>query len=122
MPFEAGELKRRRPAGRPGGRHRRPCAPRGGAARRTPTPDRDSVAADGRSLVFVTAEVVDRRGVVVPGAEHLISFDVAGGSLAGLDNGRQESAGALPGQYPHRLPRQGPSPSCGPAPGRARYG
>ncbi|AQS66083.1 glycoside hydrolase family 2 TIM barrel-domain containing protein [Streptomyces pactum] len=56
------------------------------------TPDRESVAADGRSLVFVTAEVVDRRGVVVPGAEHLISFAVTGGSLAGLDNGRQESA------------------------------
>ncbi|GAB2872313.1 glycoside hydrolase family 2 TIM barrel-domain containing protein [Streptomyces deserti] len=56
------------------------------------TSDRKSLAADGRSLVFVTAEVVDRRGVVVPDAEHLISFDVAGGSLAGLDNGRQESA------------------------------
>ncbi|MEU6182290.1 glycoside hydrolase family 2 TIM barrel-domain containing protein [Streptomyces coeruleorubidus] len=56
------------------------------------TPDRKSLAADGRSLVFVTAEVVDRRGVVVPDAEHLLSFEVAGGSLAGLDNGRQESA------------------------------
>ncbi len=56
------------------------------------TPDRTSLAADGRSLVFVTAEVVDRRGTVVPDAEHLISFDVANGSLAGLDNGRQESA------------------------------
>ncbi|MFE7899296.1 glycoside hydrolase family 2 TIM barrel-domain containing protein [Streptomyces sp. NPDC057424] len=56
------------------------------------TADRKSLAADGRSLVFVTAEVVDRHGVVVPGAEHLLSFEVAGGSLAGLDNGRQESA------------------------------
>ncbi|MEU1571479.1 glycoside hydrolase family 2 TIM barrel-domain containing protein [Streptomyces collinus] len=56
------------------------------------TADRTSLAADGRSLVFVTAEVVDRRGMVVPGAEHLLSFEVAGGSLAGLDNGRQESA------------------------------
>ncbi|BCL18608.1 glycoside hydrolase family 2 TIM barrel-domain containing protein [Streptomyces tuirus] len=56
------------------------------------TADRPALAADGRSLVFVTAEVVDRRGVVVPDAEHLLSFEVAGGSLAGLDNGRQESA------------------------------
>ncbi|MET7274998.1 glycoside hydrolase family 2 TIM barrel-domain containing protein [Streptomyces flaveolus] len=56
------------------------------------TPDRETVDADGRSLVFVTADVVDRRGVVVPGAEHLITFEVAGGSLAGVDNGRQESA------------------------------
>ncbi|MEU5096474.1 glycoside hydrolase family 2 TIM barrel-domain containing protein [Streptomyces sp. NPDC020996] len=63
----------------------RPCAVR-------LTADRESTAADGRSLVFVTAEIVDARGVVVPDAEHLISFDVAGGSLAGLDNGRQESA------------------------------
>ncbi|WP_326574125.1 DUF4982 domain-containing protein [Streptomyces sp. NBC_00481] len=56
------------------------------------TADRKSLAADGRSLVFVTAEIVDARGVVVPDAEHLISFDVRGGSLAGLDNGREESA------------------------------
>ncbi|MFD7280563.1 glycoside hydrolase family 2 TIM barrel-domain containing protein [Streptomyces sp. NPDC059862] len=54
--------------------------------------DRKSLAADGRSLVFVTAEIVDARGVVVPDAEDLISFEVTGGSLAGLDNGREESA------------------------------
>jgi beta-galactosidase len=56
------------------------------------TADRTSLAADGRSLVFVTADVVDARGVVVPDAEHLLSLAVTGGSLAGLDNGRQESA------------------------------
>ncbi|WP_405625739.1 DUF4982 domain-containing protein [Streptomyces sp. NBC_00016] len=56
------------------------------------TPDRTSLPADGRSLVFVTADVVDAHGTVVPDAEHLISFEVGGGSLAGLDNGREESA------------------------------
>lgn len=56
------------------------------------TADRTSLAADGRSLAFVTADVVDSRGVVVPDAEHLITFAVRGGSLAGLDNGREESA------------------------------
>ncbi|MGN9762341.1 glycoside hydrolase family 2 TIM barrel-domain containing protein [Streptomyces sp. SD31] len=56
------------------------------------TADRKSLAADGRSLVFVTAEIVDARGVVVPDAEDLIAFEVTGGSLAGLDNGREESA------------------------------
>ncbi|MEV1019489.1 sugar-binding domain-containing protein [Streptomyces sp. NPDC050264] len=56
------------------------------------TADRKSLTADGRSLVFVTAEVVDARGVIVPDAEHRIAFDVDGGHLAGLDNGRQESA------------------------------
>ncbi|WP_133915545.1 glycoside hydrolase family 2 TIM barrel-domain containing protein [Streptomyces sp. NBC_00582] len=56
------------------------------------TADRTSLPADGRSLVFVTADVVDAHGVVVPDAEHLLSFAVSGGSLAGLDNGREESA------------------------------
>ncbi|MGW1913296.1 glycoside hydrolase family 2 TIM barrel-domain containing protein [Streptomyces sp. NPDC002076] len=56
------------------------------------TADRNSVAADGRSLIFVTAEIVDAHGVVVPDAAHLITFDVTGGSLAGVDNGREESA------------------------------
>lgn len=54
--------------------------------------DRRIVPADGRSLVFVTADVVDGRGVVVPGAEHLLRFTVRGGRLVGVDNGRQESA------------------------------
>lgn len=56
------------------------------------TADRNSLAADGRSLIFVTAEIVDAHGVVVPDAAHLITFDVTGGSLAGVDNGREESA------------------------------
>jgi beta-galactosidase len=55
-------------------------------------PDRDTLPADGRSLVYVTAEVIDARGTVVPGADHLLTFTVDGGSLAGVDNGRQESA------------------------------
>ncbi|MGW7402656.1 glycoside hydrolase family 2 TIM barrel-domain containing protein [Streptomyces sp. NPDC054833] len=56
------------------------------------TADRKSLPADGRSLVFVIAEIVDTHGVLVPDAEHLITFEVSGGSLAGLDNGREESA------------------------------
>ncbi|SDJ01506.1 beta-galactosidase [Lentzea albidocapillata subsp. violacea] len=56
------------------------------------TPDRRVTRAGGEGLAFVTAEVVDRAGVVVPDADDLISFQVRGGSLAGLDNGRQESA------------------------------
>jgi beta-galactosidase len=56
------------------------------------TPDRKVIAADGKSLSFVTADVVDEHGVVVPDADNLISFQVNGGKLAGLDNGRQESA------------------------------
>ncbi|MCF2126471.1 DUF4982 domain-containing protein [Strepomyces sp. STD 3.1] len=91
VPFEPGELKA---VARRGGRTVATDVLRTARAAHAVrlTPDRETVAADGRSLVFVTAEVVDRHGVLVPGAEHLITFDVAGGSLAGLDNGRQESA------------------------------
>jgi beta-galactosidase len=43
------------------------------------------------SGAYVTARVVDRRGVLVPGADDLISWAVAGGGfIAGLDNGREE--------------------------------
>ena len=54
--------------------------------------DRRTVAADGRSLSYVTADVVDAHGVTVPGADDLLHFTVKGGTLAGLDNGREESA------------------------------
>ncbi|WP_240999579.1 DUF4982 domain-containing protein, partial [Streptomyces sp. Tu 4128] len=91
VPFEPGELKAvARRGGRTVATDVLRTAREAHAVRLTP--DRETVAADGRSLVFVTAEVVDRHGVLVPGAEDLITFDVAGGSLAGLDNGRQESA------------------------------
>ncbi|WP_052862903.1 glycoside hydrolase family 2 TIM barrel-domain containing protein [Streptomyces niger] len=56
------------------------------------TPDRKEVAADGSALLFVTAEVTDSRGVLVPGADHALTFRVTGGHLLGLDNGQQESA------------------------------
>src|SRR6185436_20088976 len=54
--------------------------------------DRRTVGADNSSLSFVTAEVVDSRGVVVPSATNNLTFTVHNGRLAGLDNGRQESA------------------------------
>lgn len=56
------------------------------------TPNRYAIAAEGRALAYVTVEVVDRNGVVVPSAHHVIHFDVRGGVLAGVDSGRQDSA------------------------------
>jgi beta-galactosidase len=56
------------------------------------TPDRKVIAADGRSLSFVTADVVDAHGVVVPSADDQLTFTVGGGRLVGTDNGREESA------------------------------
>ena len=62
--------------------------------------DRKTMLVDGRSLAFVTAEVVDRHGVVVPGAENLLHFSAKGGRLVGVDSGRQETAESY--KAPHR--------------------
>jgi beta-galactosidase len=52
-----------------------------------------ALTADGKSLAYVIASVVDDRGVVVPGARDLIRFSVAGaGTLKATDNGRSENA------------------------------
>ncbi|WP_233576119.1 discoidin domain-containing protein [Saccharopolyspora rhizosphaerae] len=44
------------------------------------------------ALAFVTAEVVDSAGVLVPSAEQELTFTVTGGTLLGTDNGKQDSA------------------------------
>lgn len=52
------------------------------------TADRQTVAADGKDLSFVSVEVLDANGITVPIADHLIQFKIEGeGSIAGTDNG-----------------------------------
>jgi beta-galactosidase len=54
--------------------------------------DRKSLKADGRSMAFVTVEVVDKDGNLCPNADNQIFFDVKGqGAIAGVDNGCQTS-------------------------------
>ena len=56
------------------------------------TADRSAMTADGKSLAFVTVEVVDRDGNLCPRADNQIFFDIDGnGSIAGVDNGLQTS-------------------------------
>ncbi|MFF2446479.1 Ig-like domain-containing protein [Neobacillus sp. NPDC058068] len=56
------------------------------------TADKKVITADGSDLSFITAEIVDSKGNVVPNAEHLIKFNVSGqGELAGVDNGNAAS-------------------------------
>lgn len=56
------------------------------------TPDRGAIRADGVDLSFVTVKVVDKNGTLVPFADNLIKFELAGpGSIAGVDNGNQIS-------------------------------
>lgn len=52
------------------------------------TPDRDRIAADGKDLCYVTAEIVDIDGNICPWASDNITFEVEGAAFnAGVDNG-----------------------------------
>ena len=65
-------------------------------------PDRPMIQADGTDLSFVTAEIVDKDGNLVPCANPLITFTVEGdGFIAGTDNGDQNDPNSLkkPGRH-----------------------
>jgi beta-galactosidase len=50
--------------------------------------DRSNIKADGNDLSFVKFTIVDTKGVVVPRANNLVTFELSGaGSIAGVDNG-----------------------------------
>jgi beta-galactosidase len=50
--------------------------------------DRNTITADGKDLSFVTVEVRDKNGVLVPDAKNLIKFSVSGSAfIAGVDSG-----------------------------------
>lgn len=54
--------------------------------------DRGLITADGQDLSFVTVTVVDQDGVMVPHADHQISFSLeGGGKIEAVDNGSQTS-------------------------------
>lgn len=56
------------------------------------TADRNVITSDGKDLSFVTVEVTDENGNLVPYADNLINFDIEGaGFIAGVDNGSQTS-------------------------------
>ena len=60
----------------------------GGAARLDATPDRATIAADGRDLSFVTVRIADANGVTAPRAANSVRFTVEGpGELVATDNG-----------------------------------
>jgi len=56
------------------------------------TPDRSRLQASGEDLSFITAEIVDKAGNVVPYAANLVKFTINGpASIAGVDNGSHTS-------------------------------
>ena len=51
-------------------------------------PDRGSIHADGKDLSFITVEIQDKDGNLVPDASQMIHFSVSGnGVIVGTDNG-----------------------------------
>ena len=92
VPFEPGTLTA---IGRAGGREvaRDQLVTAGPPRAITLTTQSRGDAVVAGAMAFVTASVVDARGVVVPGAEPELRFAVRGpGRVAGVDNGRQELA------------------------------
>jgi beta-galactosidase len=60
----------------------------GAAAKVGLTVDRDTIAADGWDLAYVTAAIEDAAGVTAPTASNSVTFAVSGpGKLVGVDNG-----------------------------------
>jgi beta-galactosidase len=56
------------------------------------TADRSKLSADGQDLSFVTVEILDKDGNVVPAANNLVNFELDGqASIAGVDNGNPVS-------------------------------
>lgn len=60
----------------------------GAAAKIALSADRATIRADGKDLAFITVDVQDANGVIVPNATTSITFAVSGaGQLVGVDNG-----------------------------------
>lgn len=57
------------------------------------TADHDKIDANGTDLSYITADVVDKDGNIVPEADNEIMFDTSGnGKLVGVDNGNAASS------------------------------
>jgi beta-galactosidase len=64
----------------------------GAPARIALSVDRSTISADGEDLAFVTADIVDANGVIVPTASNAVNFSISGpGAIVGVDNGNAPS-------------------------------
>jgi len=60
----------------------------GSPARVKLKPDRTSIIADGRDLVFIETDITDANDVLVPNATNMVNFSVSGpATIVGVDNG-----------------------------------
>ena len=52
------------------------------------TADRSEIKSDGKDLIFISVEILDKDGNLCPNADNQVMFDVQGaGFIAGVDNG-----------------------------------
>ena len=87
VPFTPGTLKA---ISRTGGREIlvKEVKTAGAPAKLIVTADRSMIKADGNDLSFLTVDVVDENGVIVPNADNLVRFQLEGsGTIVGVDNG-----------------------------------
>ena len=64
----------------------------GEAAKISLTADRNTLDASGKDLSFITVQILDEKGILVPGADNLVHFDVIGeGRIVGVANGNPMS-------------------------------
>ncbi|MDP4179716.1 MAG: glycoside hydrolase family 2 TIM barrel-domain containing protein [Bacillota bacterium] len=55
-------------------------------------PDRTTIAADGKDLVYIETDIADTNNVVVPTATNTVNFSISGpGVIVGVDNGNAPS-------------------------------
>jgi beta-galactosidase len=52
------------------------------------TPDRATIAPDGKDLVYITVRIEDKNGLLMPRSNNLVSFSISGpGKIVAVDNG-----------------------------------
>lgn len=97
VPYEAGTI---RAVGVENGQEKEPMeiSTAGEPYRIRLTPDRSTITADGQDLSFVTVEVIDREGRVVPDAAERITFTVKGeGKIVAVGNANLQDTDSYTG-------------------------
>lgn len=97
VPYEAGTI---RAVGVENGQEKEPMeiSTAGEPYRIRLTPDRSTITADGQDLSFVTVEVIDREGRVVPDAAERITFTIKGeGKIVAVGNANLQDTDSYTG-------------------------
>lgn len=97
VPFEAGTVKA---VSRKAGKVilEKEIKTAGAAAQLVAKADRSIISADGEDLSFITVDVTDENGILVPDAMNQIQFEVSGNArIVGVDNGNPVSHESMKG-------------------------